>query len=63
MADTLYCKFCGKQESDVETLVAGPDISICSECIGLLGEIVAKERPEWRKQQIAALTKLDDPGL
>lgn len=63
MADKLYCKFCGKEESEVETLVAGPDISICSECIGLLSEIVAKEHPKWREHQIDVLTKLNDPNL
>jgi ATP-dependent Clp protease ATP-binding subunit ClpX len=60
MADDLYCKFCGKPENEVEVLVAGPEISVCDECLGLLVEIVAKDHAKWRNRQIEILTKLND---
>ncbi len=30
---TLHCSFCGKSQHEVKTLVAGPNIYICDECI------------------------------
>ncbi|MGW8194928.1 MAG: ATP-dependent Clp protease ATP-binding subunit ClpX [Desulforhopalus sp.] len=34
------CSFCGKNQEDVEKLIAGPDVFICDECIELCNEIV-----------------------
>lgn len=34
------CSFCGKTESEVRHIVAGPNrVGVCSECIGLFGDI------------------------
>jgi hypothetical protein len=30
---TLHCSFCGKSQHDVEKLIAGPAVFICSECV------------------------------
>lgn len=38
---TLYCSFCGKSQHDVLTLIAGPAVFICEECVGLCDGIVA----------------------
>ena len=35
-APTLYCSFCGKSHHEVAKLIAGPDVFICDECVGLL---------------------------
>jgi hypothetical protein len=35
------CSFCGKPNTAVERLVAGPSALICDECVGLSAEIVA----------------------
>jgi ATP-dependent Clp protease ATP-binding subunit ClpX len=41
----LRCSFCGKRESEVERVIAGPSPSaICSECIELCMEILTEER-------------------
>ena len=37
------CSFCGKHESEVLKLVAGPSVHICNECVTLCDGIVAKE--------------------
>ena len=37
------CSFCGKNQEDVEKLIAGPDVYICDECIELCNEIVHEE--------------------
>ena len=38
------CSFCGKQQEDVEKLIAGPDVFICDECIQLCNEIVQEKK-------------------
>ncbi len=38
------CSFCGRAEGEVGRLIAGPDVFICSECVELCNEILAKEK-------------------
>lgn len=38
-----HCSFCGKNQEEVEKLIAGPDVYICDECIELCNEIVNEE--------------------
>jgi excisionase family DNA binding protein len=42
----LRCSFCGKTQEDVRRLVAGPNVYICDECVGLCNEIIAQETAE-----------------
>ena len=37
---TVYCSFCGRSQDEVEQLIAGPSVYICSTCISLCVEIV-----------------------
>ncbi len=37
------CSFCGKEQEEVDKLIAGPDVYICDECIDLCNEIVVGE--------------------
>ena len=39
----LFCSFCGKMQSEVRKLVAGPTAYICDECIELCRYIVEEE--------------------
>ncbi len=41
--NTLTCSFCGKSQKEVKKLVAGPNVYICEECIGLCNDIIAEE--------------------
>lgn len=43
-ARTLYCSFCGKNQSEVLLLIAGPVSFICDECVELCRDIVGKAR-------------------
>ncbi len=36
----IRCSFCGKSQSEVQRLVAGPGVYICNECIELCQEII-----------------------
>ncbi len=40
------CSFCGKEQEEVDKLIAGPDVYICDECIELCNEIVVGENDE-----------------
>lgn len=42
---TLYCSFCGKSQSEVKKLIAGPSVFVCDECIDLCNEIIRDELP------------------
>lgn len=44
--NTLYCSFCNKSQHEVKKLIAGQDVFICDECIGLCMDIISEERKE-----------------
>lgn len=39
----ISCSFCGKPQSEVKKLIAGPTVYICNECIDLCNEIVSED--------------------
>lgn len=39
----LRCSFCGKTQNQVKKLIAGPNVSICNECVDLCNNILANE--------------------
>ncbi|QCI22908.1 ATP-dependent Clp protease ATP-binding subunit ClpX [Buchnera aphidicola] len=39
----LYCSFCGKNQKEVQKLIAGPKVHICDECIRLCNDIITEE--------------------
>lgn len=41
--EVLSCSFCGKQQDEVKKLIAGPDVFICDECVGLCNDILKEE--------------------
>jgi ATP-dependent Clp protease ATP-binding subunit ClpX len=47
--DNLFCSFCGKNQSEVRKLIAGPAVYICDECIQLCSEIIAEESEKEAK--------------
>ncbi len=55
----LYCSFCGKSQSEVRKLIAGPSVFICDECVELCNDIIREEVEE--KQSQAVSTKLPTP--
>ena len=36
----LSCSFCGKKESEIQKLVAGPRVTICDQCVALAQRIM-----------------------
>lgn len=49
----VKCSFCGKNQEQVNRIVAGPGVYICNECIELCSEIIEEEfderpiEPSW----------------
>jgi len=48
--DNLFCSFCGKNQSEVRKLIAGPAVYICDECIQLCSEIIEEESEKDAKE-------------
>jgi len=38
----LSCSFCGKDHREVAKTIAGPNVNICDECVGLCNDILAE---------------------
>ncbi len=47
------CSFCGKNQSQVRRLVAGPNVFICNECIMLCQEIISDDLPQMPDGQLS----------
>ncbi len=41
--ELVHCSFCGKSQNEVKKILAGPDVFICDECIGLAVEALEEE--------------------
>lgn len=52
------CSFCGKNSNQVETIVTGPDVSICNECVKIANKIIAREST---KQSFSLKGKVPTP--
>ena len=41
-----FCSFCGKNQSEVKKLIAGPSVYICDECVSLCNDIIKEDLSE-----------------
>ena len=58
------CSFCLKAHTDVETLVAGPGVYICDECVALSSQLVSGKRKSIKGKQIQRIAPWDaEAGL
>src|SRR6187401_3531728 len=55
--DLLKCSFCGKSQTQVKKLIAGPGVYICDECIDLCNEIIEEELSETAELHFDELPK------
>ncbi|HIW88975.1 MAG TPA: ATP-dependent Clp protease ATP-binding subunit ClpX, partial [Candidatus Ligilactobacillus excrementipullorum] len=39
----VTCSFCGKSESQVKSMISGPGVYICNECVALAQSIMDEE--------------------
>ena len=61
--DNLFCSFCGKNQKEVNKLIAGPAVYICDECILLCGEIIDEETEKDSKEIEQSFTPKDIKGM
>jgi hypothetical protein len=48
---TAACTFCLKAPADVETMVAGPGVFICNECVSLCVELI-ENKPKSKESKV-----------
>ena len=68
----LVCSFCGKHQDEVERMIIGPGVNICSECIGLCADLLSDKpdhpgsnssRPSRGSASRACIQPADDPAI
>lgn len=57
--DQYFCSFCGKEQNEVNRLIAGPGVFICDACVDLCNEILNED--EAKKHPEGLLTNLPKP--
>ena len=40
------CSFCGRSADEVESLISGPDVHICNDCVKSATEIISRHRKQ-----------------
>ena len=58
---SVRCSFCGKLQSDVKSLIAGPGVYICDQCVALCEDIIADMDEEKLKEEELDFTSLKKP--
>jgi ATP-dependent Clp protease ATP-binding subunit ClpX len=56
----LRCSFCGKSQSQVESIIKGPSVYICNECLKLCNEILLEENRQELRSGHRRLPKPDE---
>jgi ATP-dependent Clp protease ATP-binding subunit ClpX len=54
--NALCCSFCGKEQSEVKKLIAGPAVYICDECVQLCQEVLEEQEIKDPKKQYQEFT-------
>ena len=54
----VFCSFCGKNQDEVQKIIAGNNAFICNECVELAQEII---REELAEEVLADLSELSVP--
>ena len=58
---SVRCSFCGKLQNDVKSLIAGPGVYICDQCVALCEDIIADMDEEKQKESDLDFTSLKRP--
>ncbi len=57
----IRCSFCGKRENEVERLIAGPGVCICSDCVSACGALLREEMQFDERGNLRAPETLPTP--
>lgn len=55
------CSFCGKEQNQVERLIAGPNVWICDQCVELCKTLVAQDKPRKGAKAATPVVKVPKP--
>ena len=58
---SIRCSFCGKTQNDVKSLIAGPGVYICDQCVELCEGIIADMAEENQQENELDFTSLKKP--
>lgn len=58
---SIRCSFCGKTQNDVKSLIAGPGVYICDQCVELCEGIIADMAEEKESESDLDFTSLKKP--
>ena len=58
---SIRCSFCGKTQNDVKSLIAGPGVYICDQCVELCEGIIADMAEEKVSENELDFTSLKKP--
>jgi ClpX C4-type zinc finger len=58
-----WCSFCGKSNTEVDKLVAGPGVQICNACIALAAGIIEKYRDKSHEFRLPMWDPLSDQEM
>jgi len=61
--EDLRCSFCGKPNSEVEKVVAGPGVQICNQCVDLAANIIEQARDTHVEPRLPTWESLDDEQM
>ena len=50
----IYCSFCDKSQHEVQTVIAGPNVNICNDCVAVCNDILRHVRKPNVGPKIAA---------
>lgn len=62
MTKEKKCSFCGRSTREVNQIVAGPDVSICDECVHYCEEILQEEMKEKESSYDVQLDEIPHPS-
>ena len=48
----LHCSFCGKSETEVAKLVAGPRVYICDSCVAIASRIISDSQGQSQPERV-----------
>jgi hypothetical protein len=62
-AARIWCSFCGKSNTEVDKLVAGPGVQICNECVALADAIIDEYRDKPTEVRLPMWESLSDKQM
>jgi hypothetical protein len=63
VTERVWCSFCGKPNTEVDKLVAGPGVKICNECVALAEAIMDEYRDQPHELRLPIWEPMSDEQM